>query len=85
MIRDVQHDPYAVHYLVASIRVEQARHVAILAWEAELPLVKLAVQLTILLLPLLDVRQGANVDRLLQEAMYLRKNADDFDVVAERA
>lgn len=85
VVGNVQHNPDTVDDLVATVGVEEARHVAVFAWQTELPRVQLAIQLTVFLLPSLDVREGADVHGLLQETVDLGENADDLDVVAERA
>lgn len=72
MIGDVQHDPNAVDDLVIpALLVEQSRHIPVLARQAELPRRQLGVEIAVLLLPLLDVCQGADVDGLLEEAVDL--------------
>lgn len=85
MVRHMKHDPYAVNDLIATIGIEEARHVSILAWEAEFPCTELTIQISVFLLPLFDVGEPADVNRFLQEAVYLGQNADDFNVVTERA
>ena len=37
VVRHMQHDPDAIDDFVASVGVEEARHVAVFAWEAEFP------------------------------------------------
>lgn len=86
VVGNVQHDPETIDSLAAcALLIEQSGHVAVFAWQTELPSRQLRVEVAILLLPLLDVGEGTNVNRLLEEAVDLRKDADDFDVVTERA
>ena len=61
----MQHDPNTIHNLVPTTGVEDPRHVAVFARQTELPGAKLAVEVTVLLLPLFYIRQRADVDRLL--------------------
>lgn len=85
MVCDMEHDPDAIHRLTAAVRVKQSCHVAILVRQTEFPGIELVVELTVFLLPLLNVRQRTNIDRSLEEAVSLGEDADNLDVVAKGA
>ena len=69
----MQHDPTTINGTLPS-RLEQLRHIAIVCWKVKFPGCERIVELPILPLPLLDIRQRTDIYRLLQEFMDPRQN-----------
>lgn len=83
VVSHMQHDPDAIHDFVAAVGVEETGHVAVFVGETEFPRVEFAVELAVLLLPLLHIGESGDVDGLFQEPVDLGEDSEDFNVVAE--